>query len=323
MLFKTSAQLKEYAQLTGDLNFPGLAPTLRFVETFHLIPLLGKTLYQSLSQAYTANEASLSTVQKDLLEQCRQVVAPYFCFYYAPKADVQLTDSGFRKNQDAAYQYQGTNYREANLREAEMCEEMLLQFLEEKSADYPDWKTSDAFRDYRSLFIKTGEEFNKLFPSSSPYRNYRAMRGKMVDVEEQMVRMAIGDVLFAALKTKDTDAQDFTDKEKELLFKLKKAISYQTVALSIPLLKVRIDGNGLSVLANIVMSSRDEDNKRGGADDGAISQLAEECFAGAKAWLKTAVEYIEGNAEAFSWTKPAVVKPCSVNPELNASFGLC
>ncbi|HYC28383.1 MAG TPA: DUF6712 family protein, partial [Chitinophagaceae bacterium] len=313
MLFKTTAEIKAYAQFTGDINFASIKPTLRFVETFHLIAILGKELYRSLETAYTTGETSMSENQKALLEQCRLMVAPYLVYYYAPKADVQLSDGGMTKNKEAAYQYQGAAFREAALREAEMCEELLLEFLEENKADYAEWTNSNVFKEYRSLFIKTGGEFAELFSSSSPYRNYRAIRTKMPDVEEQMIRMAIGDTLFDGLKTKDAGAQNFTDQEKALLFKLKKAIAYQSVALSVPLLNVRIDAAGISVVAKTASGSSDEKNSRTGAADEALRDLVSTCTDGAKAWLKSAKEYLETNASHFTWTKPAAEKFCSIN----------
>ena len=323
MLFKTTAELKAYAQLTGDVNFASIKPTLRFVETFHLIAIIGKELYRSLDDAYTTSEATLTEVHKALLEQCRLMVAPYLVYYYAPKADVQLSDSGMTKSKEAAYQYQGTAFREANLREAEMCEELLLQFLEENKAGYPQWQASDSFKDYRALFIKSGNEFDKLFSSASPYRNYRALRTKMPDVEEQMVRMAIGDTLFDALKTKDAGDQGFTAQEKELLFKLKKAIAYQVVALSVPVLQIRIDAGGISVMAKTVTGSNDDRNMRSTASDEALRDLIIACTAGAQTWLKNANDYLEKNATHFSWTKTTEAKPCRINDHLTGTFGMC
>lgn len=322
MIFKSTTELKRYAQLTGDINFESLRATLQFVETFHLRPILGLELYTALNEAYNTNESSMSDAHKALLQQCRLMAGPYLCYYYAPKADVQLTDAGMTKSKEAAYQYQVRNFREANLREAEMCEEALLSFLEKNKGDYQQWADSDNFKEYRSLFIKTGFEFNHLFSSSSPQRNYAAMRSKMVDVEEQMIRMAIGDTLFATLKTKDAGNQDFTDKEKELLFKLKKAIANQTVFLSIPVLNVRIDAAGLSVVARTVNGSSDEDNMRSTTLDAALSQLMSACETSAKAWIRMAKEYIANNDTDFNTVAPVITPLPSINSELKGSFGM-
>ena len=327
MLFKSSTELKAYAQLSGEVNFASLKPTLRFVEVFHIAAILGKELYASLDSAYT-NNSTLTAPQVALLEQCRQVIAPWFCYYYAPKADVQLGDSGMTKNKDAAYQYQGTAFRESNLREAELCEELLLQFLEDGKDDFPQWVTSSAFKSYRALFIKTGSEFNTLFPSASPQRTYFAMRSKMVDVEEQMIRMAIGDALFTSLKTKDAGTQAFTSVEKELLFKLKKAIAYQTVALAVPMFNVRIDASGLSIVAQGPRTSDDNVTSRAPAPDSNISLLIQSCADSAKMWLSNATAYLLANAIALSYTAPVTSPDCSttnnsVNADLYGAFGLC
>jgi hypothetical protein len=330
MLFKDSNTLKEYAQLTGEINFASVKPTLRFVETIHIIPVIGKELYNDLNTAFNdaATLDDLDEPQVNLLEQCRYIIGPYLCYYYAPKSDVQLNDGGMSKNKDAAFQYQGTNFREANLREAETATELLLQFLEDNSDDYPEWLASSAFEEYRKLFIKTGKEFNENFTSASPYRNFHAMRNKMVDVEEHNIRMAIGDTLFDALKAKDkAEAPTFTDKEKQLLFKLKKAIANFTVAFSVPLLNVRIDANGITVVAYGPSTSRDQDNMRTNASSDAQSILIAKCIDAAESWLSDALKFLNDNATDFpQWSSANADEntsdESSVNGELLGSFGL-
>lgn len=322
MLFKSTAGLKEYAQLTGEINFASVRPTLRFVETFHLIAILGRELYRSLDAAY-ADETTMTAAQKALLEQCRHVVAPYFCYYYAPKADVQLSDAGMTKSKDAAYQYQGAAYREAALREAEMCEESLLQFLEEKRSDYAEWTASEAFKAYRSLFIKSGTQFDDLVRTASPQRNFFALRSAMVDVEENMIRTAIGDTLFNALKTKDAGTQNFTGAELILLQRLKKAIAYQTLATGAPLLNVRLDAAGLSVITAGPRADDDKVSARSNATDNNLSLFIESCAGKAKIWLQSATAYLHDNASALGYTVPAAPKETtSVNADLRGGFGL-
>jgi len=329
MLFKTTQKLADYADInTSGTNFASLRPTLRVVEENHIIPILGSELYKILNDAYTApaDESALTNDQKNLLDKCRQVIGPYLCYYYAPKSEVKLSDSGLTRletaNTKSAWQYQGTNYREAMLREAETGSEKLLEFLDDNKSAFPQWLNSYAFQDYKSLFIKSGKEFQQLFPSHTPYRNYHAMRPKMHDVEEITIKTAIGKNLYATLKQKDAAATT-TANEKELIKLLKKAIACYTVATSIPFLAVRIDANGITVM-NQAGASKDDDAKRTAAGAALLNPIIDRCNTDGKTWLQNAIAYIYDNLSFFpdALTIAVVVEEESINAALRGTFGL-
>jgi hypothetical protein len=328
MLFKDTNKLQEFAEITTSMNFASIKTTIDRIESNHIVPVLGATLYASLNTAYTnaAAESSLTTAQKNLLEKCRKVIGPLLGYYYAPLGELKFSDAGLRREETAssktAFQYQVTNFREASLRNGETATELLYEFLETNKADYSEWTSSDAFKSYRSLFIKSGKEFNELFPSHSPYRNYYAMRSKMQDVEEQNIRAAIGDATFNALKTKDrATTPGFTDKETELIFKLKKAIANFTVSFAIPFLAVRIDANGITVNNSGPRTSRDEDAMRSNAADNNISNIITAANDTGTTWLKDAIKYLNDNAADFAtWTAETTTTSTDNNPDLNGSF---
>lgn len=333
MLFKKTDTVLQYAELT-TINFAAVKPTIKMVEQQHIIPFIGKELYKALNDAYNdATDESLSDEKMvSLLDMCRSVIGPMLCYYYTPKAEVQVSGAGVQRTESetnkTAYQNQVVNYREQNLREGEMATELLLQFLEDNKADYPDWETSSAFADYRILFIKSGSEFNKLFPNASPYRNYWAMRSKMLDIEQNNIRCIIGDVLFNALKEKDQDpAGTFTNAETDLLFKIKKVIAYLTVCFSIPFLNIRIDANGITVM-NMNAAQNDALAKKTAASDNALNILIEKCEDASKSWTNNLTKYLDDNAADFEgWplASPSLVEKDwlrSCNNEDTGSFGL-
>ncbi len=305
MLFKTSINLKTYAQLTGDFNFDSVKTTIQKVEDDYLVPILGIEQYEELNEAFATGENSLNDALAALLERCRQVVGPYVCVHFTPKADVQVGDGGSRRTETAnvktAFQYQTTAFIDENRREGERCQEKLLNFLELNKADYLKWVESDQFKKYRSQFIKTGSEFNEFFSSASPFRNYWAMRPKMEMVELLTIKKFLGAELFNELKTKDTREQDFSDTEKDLLYYIRLVIAYTTVAAAIPFLNVRIDANGITVMS-IAFTSNDELSKRNAADSKSIDMLINSCTNSARQWLAEAEDHIRKNATDFaSW----------------------
>lgn len=330
MLFKTTVVLREYTQL-GEMNYDSIKSTIHQVEDQHILSILGPAEYNALNAAYTAavNEAALTQVQRDLLLQCRKVIGPYVSYYHAPKADVQLTDGGVRRQETAnvktAYQYQLTQFREAALLEAENATENLIMFLELNKVNYAGWTASDNFKKYRSLFIKTGNDFAEMFTTHSPYRNYWAMRSKMSDVEEMSIRPFLGNTIYDALKTTDaTTGQAFTAKEKVLLGKLKKAIAAFTVAFSIPFLNVRISSNGLTIAADVPRSTNDESSTRSNAKDSAISLYMRNAKDVGEMWLKSAADYLVAEKTDFPTFPLNVTTTTEVisQADIKSSFGL-
>ena len=332
MLFKDTIKLTEYAEITASTNFMSVKPTIQRIEDKHLLTLLGKELYTELNEAYTdaSNESSLTDELKALLYYCRKLIGSYLGYYFAPIADVKFSDSGVRRSETAsektAYQYQVSNFREACLQNGDDASEALLEFLEENSTDYDSWVNSDAFTRYKLLFIKSGKEFNELFPSHSPYRNYWAMRAKMVDVEEQHIRAALGDALFDALKEKDkAETPAFSPEEEKLLFKIKKAIANFTVSFAIPLLAVRIDANGITVATSSPRTNRDEDAKRQNATEHNMSNLILATQTAGESWLKNAINYLNTHATDFpDWEVEDTTEEDTTdyNNDLKGSFGL-
>lgn len=337
MLFKTNATLLQFAELASDIQFNSVRSTINLVEQQHIAPILGNTLFNSLNQAYTAaaDESALTDVEKTLLEKCRFVIGPLVCYYYLPKAEVKLGGAGAQRiesdSNKTAYQNQVINFREQMLREGGMATETLLQFLDENKDDYPDWLTSTGYQDYKDLFIKSGSEFQGLFSSHSPYRNYMAMRGHMKDVEQNSIRTLLGDQLFNHLKEIDQSADpSFSETEKDLLQKVKKVIAYLTVATSIPFLNVRVDINGLTVM-NSTSAQNDQQAKRSAASDKALDALINACNAAAKSWINNVTTFLEDNAAAFAdyLPQPAAADEDPRNGDddnddvcLNGSFGL-
>lgn len=330
MLFKDSNKLKEYAEFT-EINFASISLTIRQVEEGDLLPIIGATLYNSLNTAYTnaSSESSLSDAQKKLLDKARMFIAPYVAYYYVPKVEVLLSDSGARRTESStsktAYKNQVINYREQKLTEAGKAAESLLRFLEDNKADYPEWVASPEFFNYRSLFIKSGGDFDYNFKTASPYLNYTAWRYKMLDVEEQYIRPKISNNLFMHLKAVEaTAAAGFSVAEKSLLVKIKKAIAYLTVAYALPFHSVRLDSGGITVNSGNTTGNNDQE-VRAAAPDNAINQIIKSAESSGAMWLNDATNFIINNPLEFPdyeyFPDTSTILPTDFNCDAKGAFG--
>lgn len=329
MLFKTAQEIKQFAELTAGVSFANLTATLQHVEEVHIESLLGIELYTTLNTKYNGTD-SLSSDETALLTACRKVIGPYLAYYYAAKGEVKLDDAGLRRletaNAKTAFQYQVTNFRKAQLQEAEQQAERLLAFLDSKRETFTQWVNGSGFQQYTQLFIKSGKEFNEYFPSHHPYRNYWAMRNKLHDAELLIIRPAITPAVFDALKTADQN-NNLSDKQKTLLQYLKRSIAYNAVAASIPYLTVRIDANGITVTDVGTGTTHDDLSKRKGAPDPQLSLLITQTQQSADAWLNQAMQYLTENAADLGYTIPKPPHPSktdlnTLNQELKGSFYL-
>lgn len=318
MLFKDTTEIQQYMEVDTTVNFPSLKSSIRAAEKELIVPVLGLSFYLDLNTKY--NTGTLSNKEKDLVEVIQAALAPHSIYLYIPKSEANITDGGIRRNETdtskTAYQYQVTNLREALRSESEKAVEFLLAFLEEKKADHPVWSSTPEFRRYRSLFIKTGSQFNELYNTASPYRNYFAMRSTMENVEQQVIKKLIGDALFKALKDKDQlNDPVWSEYEQTLLYRLKKCIANLTIASATSSLAVRIDEYGLSVTSAFTSTSNDQISKRGAAADNQISQLSREARTAGETWLNDAVDYLRENASLlifpqwFSWQISLALTP--------------
>ena len=332
MLFKTAAELKEYFDVSGTITFEKIKATIQFVEDTILIPIMGRELYENLLEYYNNSTSDIYTDEDkypELLIACRKVIGPYAAYNFIPKAELVISDSGAQRTETAntksAYAYQIASAREQRLKEGEANSEALLKFLTEHTTSFNVWVESDEFKEYQSLFIKTGTDFNKLYKTPQPYRNYFAMRFKMVDVEMLTIQPTISPSLFEYLKEKDQqNDSEWTEAEAKLLFYIKKSIAYFTIAEAIPNLSVRVDTNGLTVVSENTVTANKDLEVRKDADMNKITALASNCYSSGQSWLKMAVTYISNNASEFStWVAPvAATKVDLKNDTYTTVFGL-
>lgn len=336
MLFKNTIELQEYVEINSNVNFASLKPSIRAAEKEILTPVVGLAFLLDLDTKYNAIPSSTASAEETALIKVMQAaVAPYVMYLYAPKVEVSITDGGVRRAETdqskTAFQYQVTNMRKAYKAESDAAVEYLIEFLEVKKSDYPSWKDTDEFKKYRSLFIKTGGDFNNYYRTASPWRNFHAMYPVMVAVEQHIVKKVLGSDFFASLKAKEaTEAPAYSQEEKELLTRLKYAIANYTIGQSVGQLSVSIDENGITVTSASTFASNDAESKKGAASDNQLSYFANQTAAIAADWLKSVQEYLTEKAsdtvftQYYNWQKSIIqnTEAACTREEMTGSFGL-
>lgn len=323
MLFKDDIKFQLYASLTQE-TFAAAKSTIEQVETKHLLPILGEAQYNELSAAYTAesNENNLPARLKTLLDLSRKVIGPWTCVYYTPITDVKVSEAGARRLETdkakTAFQYQVRNFIHANQIMAMDAEEFLLQFLEMNPADYPLWVSSPANEAYKSLLIKTAKEFNELFVTPAAHSNYRAIRSKMVDIENIAVPNAIGSNIFSPLREKIKNGDVLTQPEKDLLFAIKKAVAALAISEAIPFINLRMDETGITA-AGGNLGQDSNLNSRIPAPENSLNLLKTSTADTGRSWLNKARQIIKDNP--VTWP-PAPTEETLIKTPYKTVFGL-
>lgn len=322
MLFKTTAQVLQHCRLS-QVNYESIKSTIATAENKYLVPLLGAEQYAELNDAFQADPGTpLTAPLAKLLEYCRKVVGPYTCVNWAPKADLQLSDSGAQRFESetnkSAFQYQIRNYIEANQQEGDEAAEALLQFLDANKTDYPLWVSGTGNKLYRDLFIRSGGEFHQLFTTAAPYSNYWQLRSFFKDVEEGTLRIFLGETIYTGLKTKTTSGTALTTQEDELMFCIKKSLAALAVARGFPFVNIRMDGAGLTQ-AGGVGGTDDKLRSRNLASDNALASFVKNAESIGQQWLKNTEAFIKRNPLAFpDWR----TEPQKTFEPLKSTYGL-
>ncbi len=330
MLFKTTAELLPFTDVLTSVKIMDVQNTIVYVEEKIIKQLLGKELYDELSNNYKTEtgEAPMSDEMQELLTYCRKVIGPFVCHSYHAKASIQLSSAGSQRTEGEAsktsYAYQDAAFKEQMLLEGEAACESLLEYLNNHANDFEAYANSIEYKESQLLFIKSGVQFNKHYTTKQPYKNYWAMRFKMYEVELLTIKKAIGKPLYDYLKEKSADATySLNAEEKTLLLFIEKSIAFFTVAASLPHINVEINGNEISVISDSSGGIIDK-AKRKQPDNQQLSLLMSRCNDSGNRWLNEALMYIQENVAAFTaWVAPAVtVAAKSNNDTLVGGFGL-
>lgn len=214
-------------------------------EQRFLVPVLGNTLYDTVSQ----NAAAPTDEYKTIVDLCKRVVAPLAYWIELPFLQVSLSSKGLgtfsSENMQAAHRWEYEQYREALADKGCHALELLLWHLFDNKAKY-SW---DLPAEYKGTFF-TGKEFSKYYTLYQPYRTFENLRPLVRQVEDQYIKPTIGDDFFDELLGSVIPANPSDDQKKitKAIDLLKKAVANYTIKTAIEVLPVKLSVSGFTVL---------------------------------------------------------------------------
>lgn len=249
-LIKTIAEIRGVIPRLSRLSDTANLPNVDKAGRMHMLPLLGKELYNDLSTKYNAN--TLSSKEQDLLKNIQLPLAAFALLDDLAFMHTIITDAGVRTagtdKMEAAHRWEFRELQNALVNYATDGIELMLAFLYETKADWPLWTESNEFKELDSFLIITGADFKKYYPLFQPLRTFWALRPIMQDVEENYLAPTLGRDLLAWIKTQDEITITADGGEVDVKKILKRAAAQFTIKHACEVMPVRFDENGFTVV---------------------------------------------------------------------------
>jgi len=299
-LINTWEEFKDHFSLTyTDLEIERLWPHIETATESYLEPLVGEELLAEV-MAYANPEGSGSgsgsgsdtEEMEALLMKMRRPVAFLAIHIGLPYLEVRIGNEGIYQmgNDNSAqpiFSSQREDIREQSLRDGLNALEQLLRYLEKKKEVFTTWATSEARTWSRAHILRDAVEFTEHWGAMDNSRvTYRALRHRMVDVEETIVRPMLGDALMDALLAALKNGTE-TAAHKRLLVHLRPLVAQWTAAKAMPMLRMSIGAFGIYTV-QIEKAQRNVLQKLG-VKEAEVMREAERLMADAK-WRLTEVE---------------------------------
>ena len=328
MLFATIADFNTFVESNTGIDFESLKPSILAAELRFIKPIFGYAFYDLVLHDNSDNQIIL-----DIRIAAKRALSNLALYLYVPISEAMLTDAGVRRgNSEAspgAYKYQVKELQKTYLERGFQHLEEMINLLEDNTDTLTDWTSSDEFRTYRSLFIRSGKDFEQYYSTIRyPRRLYTLLRSSMYNVQELQIAPSISQPIYDGIKTyliqPDTP---LPDEYSQLFTYLKYAIAHFTIGRGIATLMATMDENGVHVLSQHP-DSTSELSKRQAASDTVVTTMAREAIDMGTMWLDKAVTYLNDTAttEVFpTWyalKHAEAVTPTSINDNLNGMFSL-
>lgn len=253
LLFKTEIEdSEELKELLGfidvDIKIKNLIPDLR-TATNDVIDLIGAEIYQKAVELY--NEGEISPENKEFIYSVRYPIAINAYRLLAPSNDIAHTNNGRKmrtdSNEKLPFEWMIDRDNQALEKRYYRALDDLIKFLDRQPPGelLELWKSSTAFKSSHDLFVRTVDEFDKVFVIQSRLLLIKLSTG-LEDCEQYDIRPIIGSQKFNSLKEKVKSSAAITDEKDLLLLKLiRKATVFSALAWAMTRFSIQLLPEGI------------------------------------------------------------------------------
>jgi hypothetical protein len=284
MLLKTTLELKAFfPRLLAKLNSNALLPDMDRAAQKYLVQYTGKALYDQYVTLYNAGNAA--GVPATILKNMQRVVAAYALLDDLGTTTATITDSGLQSaetsNMPRVYGWAFKEFRKSLSDAAADAVDVLLQSLWDNKGSLAAWTSSEAYKSFSTLLIRTAADFNAAHTLYQPQRTFYAVKSLIRDVQESIIGRAIGVELVSHLV-----GADLSDAEKKCLHYLQKSIAFYTIKKACEHYSVRLSDAGFTIVSG---GDGENSDTAGRTDAGSLLMLKmQACERDGKTYLTAA-----------------------------------
>lgn len=249
----TEANFKKYIPASLLSDFSLIEGQKDIALDTYLKPVLGADLITKL-KAESPGEAIIA-----LLPYVERPLAFFTYLDLVDTMDLVHTSAGFavtsNPNMTPASKDRVAKFKAGMERNAYNGLEALLEFLEEKASDYPDWQKSDTYKDIQNHFIDSAKEFDTYVRIGRNRRTFLAMLPHIGDIEIFKIKSIVKDLFDALLD------ESATDEQKKLLPYIKGAVCNLAMGKALDILSLDITPDGIMLTYTLGVNKPSDESR--------------------------------------------------------------
>lgn len=211
------AELKAVMKVNTAISFDMMKAPLHNAFRQFLKPLLGDAMAAEVVEIYnfgpipdvlganTEGATEREALDRQLLEICQRANANLAFWNDFDEISVRITDAGFQRQKSdnesfqQAYKYQEDNLRMSFRNKGFNALDELLDFLYAHIAEYPEFASSQAYRERKSAIVRYTSDVNDVCHINGSRIVFLRLQPHLKFIEEMYLQPAIGDRLYERL----------------------------------------------------------------------------------------------------------------------------
>ena len=333
-LITTIEELKEFSPAASlSIKHSSVLPSYTHVESYNIVPIIGKAQYDSLHAAYLLSIAPVPTpltaAEAKLLSQVRKVLVPFSISHYRTTLLSRTSEAGSFEltPENSTPVRMWVNSLQTNLLESEglFAEEALLQFLETNKADYALWVASESFTQLHSCLLQTAVQFNEEVNINNSRKFFRSIRPEIKYAEQMVLRKNIGALFYKRLLDSLKDNSTTAD-EKVIIGMIYPIVANFAIATTV--LPIQFDNNGAVTISSDLRFSGNQKTEKEPNDPNLYDLKTTKLRIGQQ-YLDELISYLNANARSvlfpayfnsINYVAPTTTPPLDPNENYNAIF---
>lgn len=288
--FKNSSSSEEFKNclpVNVNTTFATLAPAIASAEQDFIVPIIGKSLFDDLSDKYY-NDQHTAEPYASVVENLQFAIIRLAYWDSFDQLSVMMSDNGIsdQNGENRVYRYQADNLRKNLFRQGYQRLKQAVAIIEAHMTDFPLFSESAYYAINNASLIKSTADFDSLVPIDEDFRIFSRLRRFITTVEDMDLSFRLGQELAAALMTNSSE-QRFVP----ILPAVRMYVACRSYAEGLPFLHTNAIGEKLTEKAN--------EGAVANIDQKSIDNLCKLYNERADRYMATVINYCKNHLDVF------------------------